>query len=107
MSRIKLKYVHQFVDRRNGGAKPSFYFRRPGFKGGPLPGLPGSPEFMDAYSAALGDTPKVEIGAKRVVVGSLASAVTGYFGSIAFTNLANDSRRSRRLILERLREKHG
>ena len=35
------KYVQAFIDR-NG--KPRFYFRRPGFKSVPLPGLPWSPQ---------------------------------------------------------------
>ena len=47
MSRIKLRYVHQFVDR-NGKAR--FYFRRAGVHK-TLPGLPGSSEFMAAYAA--------------------------------------------------------
>lgn len=31
MSNIKLRYVHQWVDKRQGGAKARYYFRRPGF----------------------------------------------------------------------------
>jgi hypothetical protein len=49
MRGIRLKYIHQWVDKRDGGAKARYYFRHPGFKQIPLPGLPGSPEFMDAY----------------------------------------------------------
>ena len=44
------KFVQAFKDR-NG--KPRFYFRRAGFKSVPLPGLPWSPQFMEAYEAAL------------------------------------------------------
>jgi len=36
------KFVQGFVDRHG---KPRFYFRRPGFKSVPLPGLPWSPQF--------------------------------------------------------------
>ena len=51
---LKLKYIHRFRDRHG---KTRHYFRRPGFKGTALPGLPGSAEFMEAYQAALaGDT---------------------------------------------------
>lgn len=40
------KFVQGFVDR-HGHAR--FYFRRPGFKRVPLPGLPWTPQFMAAY----------------------------------------------------------
>jgi hypothetical protein len=53
MTRVKLKYVHEFRDRHG---HPRYYFRRAGFKRTPLPGLPGSDEFMRAYQAALNDT---------------------------------------------------
>jgi hypothetical protein len=36
---LKLKYIHRFRDRHG---KTRHYFRRPGFKGTALPGLPGS-----------------------------------------------------------------
>jgi integrase len=103
---LKLKYIHRFRDRHG---KTRHYFRRPGFKGTALPGLPGSAEFMEAYQAALaGDTvPRIEIGASRTKPGSVAAAVTAYFQSIAFGNLAPDTQRQRRRILEHFREDYG
>ena len=70
---VRLKYVNCWVDRRNGGARARYYFRRPGFKVVPLPGLPGSPEFMDAYQTALAGQalPRPMIGASRTKAGSL------------------------------------
>jgi len=56
------KFVHGFIDRHG---KPRFYFRRPGFKQLPLPGLPWSPEFMRAYEEALAGQPAL-IGSERV-----------------------------------------
>ena len=56
------RYTHGYLDRHR---KPRFYLRRPGHKQVPLPGLPWSPEFMEAYTAALEDAPKIEIGANR------------------------------------------
>jgi len=44
------KFVQGFVDRHG---KARFYFRRAGFKSAPLPGLPWSPQFMEAYATAL------------------------------------------------------
>jgi hypothetical protein len=44
---IRLKYVHAFRDRTG---RMQYYFRRQG-KRTPLPGPPGSREFMGAYVA--------------------------------------------------------
>jgi integrase len=97
-------YTHGFIDRHG---KARFYFRRPGFKRSPLPGLPWSPEFMEAYQAALVERPRLEIGASRTVAGTVNAVVIGYFGSAAFQNLAPASQRQYRGILERLRREHG
>jgi integrase len=98
------RYVHGFVDRHG---KPRFYFRRPGYKRAPLPGLPHSTEFLDAYQAALEGAPRLEIGAGRSKPGTVAAAVAGYYGSLAFASLAESTRRTRRQILERFRGDHG
>ena len=102
--RLKLPpYVHGFIDRHG---KPRFYFRRPGFKRNPLPGLPYSPEFMAAYDVAKAGERK-EIGLTRNRPGSVAAAVSGYFGSLAFATLSEVTRKLRRGILERFRDEHG
>src|SRR5215472_10137314 len=93
------KYVHGYIDR-HGRAR--FYFRRAGHKKVPLPGLPWSPEFMTAYEAAVSEAPRIEIGAARIKPGTVAAAVAGYFGSAAFSNHAESTRRTRRQIVERL-----
>jgi integrase len=98
------KYVHGFIDRHG---RPRFYFRRAGFKQVPLPGLPWSPEFMEAYQAALNETPPVEIGGGRTVAGTVNAVVIGYFASAAFQNLAPASRQHYRGIIERFRREHG
>jgi integrase len=97
------KFVHGFLDRHG---KARFYFRRPGFKRVPLPGLPWSPEFMAAYETAKAGERK-EIGVMRSRPGSVAAAVGGYFGSLAFARLAKTTRHMRRGILERFRDEHG
>jgi integrase len=103
--RLKLPpYVHAFIDRHG---KPRFYFRRAGFKRAPLQGLPWSPEFMAALEAANQNASRLEIGIRRTRPGTVAAAVTGYFGSLAFANLAETSRKSRRTLLERFRAEHG
>jgi integrase len=98
------KYVHGFIDRHG---KPRFYFRRSGFARVRLPGLPWSPEFMEAYQVALAETPRVEVGANRTVAGTVNAVVIGYFGSAAFQNLAPESQRQYRGIIERFRREHG
>jgi integrase len=96
--------VQAFIDRHG---KPRYYLRRPGHKPVPLPGLPWSPSFMAAYQAAMEDAPRVEIGAARTKPGTVAAAVVSYFDSWAFRNLADETRRTRKNILERFREQYG
>jgi integrase len=103
--RLKLpRYVHAFIDRHG---KPRFYFRRSGFKRVQLPGLPWSPEFMAALELAEKGAPKIEIGTRRTRPGTVAAAVASYFGSLAFANLAETTRQSRKTLLERFRSEHG
>jgi integrase len=104
MTRIRLSYVHEFLDRHG---KVRRYFRRPGFKQVPLPGLPGSAEFMEAYAEAFGTAQRVEIGASRSKPGTIAALTAAYLASIAFGQLADETRRTRRNILERFRAEHG
>jgi integrase len=98
------KFVHGYLDRHGN---PRHYFRRPGRKEVPLPGMPWSTEFMDAYEAAINSAAPVVIGARRSVPGSVAEAVARYFGSGNFTKLAPSTQAMRRAILERFRTEHG
>jgi integrase len=106
VSRIKLRYVHQFVDRTG---KARFYFRRRRVRK-TLPGLPGSTEFMAAYAAALtdqGDNGTLIGAVAGVGVGSVAAAVKGYLASAAFVGLADLTRVARRRTLEIFAKEHG
>ena len=99
MSKLHLRYVQSF-----GGYH---YFRRRGSPRIPLPGIVGSPEFMEAYQAALTAAP-VAIGAsKRSKPGSVSAAIAEYYGSQAFRGLTGGTPASRRAILEKFRGKHG
>src|SRR5262245_9565985 len=104
--RLKLpKYVHGYIDRHG---KPRHYLRRRGRKDVPLPGLPWSTEFMDAYQAAIHSALPILIGAHRSAPGTVAEAVARYLGSAAFaTELAVSTQGMRRAILERFRGEHG
>jgi integrase len=58
------KYTHAFIDH---DGKARFYLRMPGRKRVPLPGLPWSPEFMEAREKAMkGDWTASEIGARTL-----------------------------------------
>jgi integrase len=98
------KYVQGFIDRHG---KPRYYLRRPGHKRMQLPGLPWSPIFMQAYEAAMETAPRIKIGANRTSPGTVAAAVLSYFNSWAFQNLAAETRRTRKNILERFCTEHG
>jgi integrase len=104
VTRIKLVYVHEFIDRHGHVRR---YFRRPGFKQIPLPGLPGSSEFMAAYQAAL-DLQPLAIGEKkRSRPGSVSATLAGYYTSLEFRSLAPGTQAMRRAIYEKFRVEHG
>ncbi|WP_374471054.1 tyrosine-type recombinase/integrase [Phenylobacterium sp.] len=106
MSKVELRYVQAFRDRHG---KRRYYFRRPGFKRIPLPGLPGTPDFMGAYQAAMaGETaPARQVGEERTKAGTFAALIVAYYGSADFKTLSASTRQSRRGVIEGFRAKHG
>ena len=106
MTKIRLPYIHEFRDRHGRVRR---YVRLPGRKRVPLPGAPGTAEFMDAYQAALAEreVSRPAIGAARVVPGSTSAAVAAYYQDASFRALASSSQQMRRRILERLRTEYG
>src|SRR5262249_40387924 len=81
----------------------------PGFKCIPLPGLPGSAEFMEAYQAALAcqALPRPMIGAARTKAGSLGALIVTYLSSAEFLSRPRLTQSSYRYILESFRREHG
>ncbi len=100
MTRIRLPYIHGFIDRHG---RPRFYVRRTGRKSVALPGLPGSEIFMSAYQAALDSLELREIGATRTKAGTVNAAIVAYYAHQTFADLAPATQRMRRNILERFR----
>jgi integrase len=99
------KFVHGFIDRHG---KPRWYFRRAGFKQVPLPGLPWSPEFMDAYQTALGTAHRTEINASRTAPGTINALVVSYYKSDPWKNgLKEETRKTRHRLIEKFRAEHG
>jgi integrase len=104
VTNIKLDYVHQFCDRHGN---PRYYFRRYG-KRTPLPGHPGSTEFMAAYQAARdGVWARPEIASTRTIAGTINAMVVGFLASGAFAALRPTSQQQYRRIFEGLRHNHG
>ena len=105
--RVRLPYVQEFRDRHG---KLHRYFRRKGFPSVPLPGRPGSPEFQEAYYAALAAmrTEKPPAGLAKSVPGSLTAAIAAYYTHDSFLyGFSPQTQGMRRAILERFRAEHG
>lgn len=102
MTKIRLKYINEYTDKTG---KLRRYFRRDGKQLGPLPGAPGSEEFMDAYKGYLGNKPAVKTSKTE---GSFGRLVTDFYGSQIFRkNLKESSRRAYKSVLEPLAKAHG
>jgi integrase len=105
MATIRLRCVNGFRDRHG---RVRYYFRRRGEKAIPLPGRPGSEEFMAAYAMALAAVPdQPEIGAGRTSPGTINALAVDYYRSTEWDDLSEDTRKTRRHIIERFRAKHG
>jgi hypothetical protein len=101
MAVIRIPYVNTYADRHG---RVRHYFRKRGHKPVPLPGIPGSAEFMSAYQDALGEpAPKVT----RQGPGSVGALICDYLNSPAFTDLAASSKRMYRAVLDRFGALHG
>jgi len=81
MTRIRLPYVHEYRDRHG---KLRRYVRRPGLHRVALPGLPGSPEFMQAYQDAMSGP---ALRPRTPKAGTLAALAAEFFASTEFANL--------------------
>ncbi len=102
MTAVKLPHLNRMRDRHG---KVRFYFRRDG-KRTPLPGAPGSPEFMVAYQAALGAKPP-PVAAGRDAAGTFSALIASWYGTAKFKQHAEGTRRTYRYDAERFRAKHG
>ena len=107
MARIKLPHINAFIDRHG---KVRRYLRCSGRGAIPLPGAPGSPEFMEAYHAGLAslELDRPVIGASRSAPGTVSAAIAIYYGHNSFRHqLSVGTQRARRGILEKFRSEHG
>lgn len=101
---IKLQYVHVFTDRTG---RVRYYFRRHG-KRTPLPGMPGSREFMDAYGALLGEKQPAKPDPRNAVEqGTMAALAVRYYASPGYQSLSAGSRKNYRRIIDGIIATHG
>jgi integrase len=110
MATVDLPYVQRFKDRHG---RVRHYYRRRGAKRLPLPGLPGSAEFMAAYAEALSADPaspeavRATAAAKRVQPRSMNALILEYYRSQEFIDLEASTKRTYVNMLDRFRAKHG
>jgi integrase len=99
----KLPYVKEYTD--DCGIRRR-YFRRKGFRGGPLPGPIGSPEFLEAYQAFIGGKPAPAVR-RQARPGTFGYLIASYYLTVEFANLKASSKTLYRYALEPLKEKYG
>src|SRR5262245_36937322 len=109
MATVRLKFVHSWIDRRRGGAKVRYFFRKRGHKQVPLPGLPGSQEFDAVYKAALSEkSATADIGAKRIRSGTIHSLAIAWLHSPDFVTIPSQiTKKTYRNVVEAFAREHG
>jgi len=103
---IRLKHVNRFKDRHG---KVRHYFRKPGCPTIALEGEPDSPEFLQAYLAAVtgAPTPATAIAPRGACGPTVDALVTAYLDSWTFKGLRPATQESRRYILMRFCREDG
>lgn len=95
--------VSSFRDRHG---KIRFRYRRKSSATVYLPGLPGSPQFADAYAAASAGLPLL-VGATRCQPGTINALAVAIYASAEWHQLASTTKSSRRGIIEAMRRDFG
>src|SRR5262245_49623238 len=105
--KIRLKYVQHWVDKKTGGTY--CFLRRPGHDRVRLPGLPGTPEFMAGYYAAIkGEQPAAAIEAARKVSHMIDGAIKHYLAEVLPLRVrSDDTRRRQTSTLNTFAKKYG
>lgn len=104
MAKIELPYVQRFRDRHG---RLRHYYRRKGMPRTPLPGLPGSREFMAAYEQACSRDAPERPHQARHGSRSLHALVAQYFQSAEFLALRPTTRGAYRRQIDKFRAQHG
>lgn len=102
---VRLRHIDRFRDR-HGTLR--HYLRLPGRKRIPLPGQPGDPDFMAAYTAALAQAEaEAPRAAPQAVAGSLDALAVSFYGSGAWQALRDTTQAAYRRLIDGLRMTHG
>jgi integrase/recombinase XerD len=104
MVTLRLRFV---VSDRDRHGNVRYYFRRKGEKKVRLNGIPGSKEFMDAYSLALASVTPYPTTGNFDVRSSFGFLCKEYFRSQTFKALNVSTRLWRRRVLEEICKDHG
>lgn len=100
-------FSHVTVMRDRHG-KVRYRYRRKGCKTVYLPGVPGSPEFAEAYRLATdAATAKIEVGASRTVPGTMNALAVAVYASAEWKSLSATTQATYRGIIERIRKDYG
>lgn len=104
MSRVEIDHIQRWFDKRL--RRERIRFRKRGHKSVELPWPLGSPAFWQAYQEALEASPSAgeQLRSKR---GSVSAAIAAYYLSREWQELSEGTRRMRRALLERFRERYG
>lgn len=92
---------------RDRHGKVRYRFRKKGLPTVYLPGLPGSPEFAEAYQAAAAGAQAIVPGQGRTQPGSINALAVAAYASAEWSNLAETTRANYRGVMERFRRDHG
>ncbi|MGY2982664.1 tyrosine-type recombinase/integrase [Bradyrhizobium sp. USDA 4508] len=109
MAKIRLQHVNRIRNKNRADKSYRYYFRVRGQKAIPLPGKPGSDEFMTAYGLALAGLEKARQGETAIAVaaaklakpGTIAALVPSYYRSAEWLNLASDTKEARERIIRK------
>jgi integrase len=104
VSKIELPYVQAYRDCRG---KMRHYLRRPGKPRVPLPGIPGSAQFMAAYESAIAANAPLPVVKRQHKEGTIGHLVDRFYRSGAFSKLAPSSQRTYRLVLDKFAIEDG
>lgn len=96
--------VSMFRDRHG---KARYRLRRTGFATVYLPGVPGSPEFAEAYAGAISGDGRREVARERTVPGTINALVVAIYKSAEWSQLAPTTQNTYRGIIERIRRDYG
>lgn len=99
---VTLKYVQSFEDRHG---RWRHYFRKPGHPRLALPGHPDTPEFLEAYNAAMASQAVVRKGSS--LPGSFARMIEDYMRSPDFLSTKATSQAVTKGILDRFASEYG